>query len=442
MRSGNMRRFPVRASSTPRTVTVVVASAMLLTSACGGSAADEASPSTTAVDDVSSTTADAGDGETAATAATAAPTVAEEPPWTEQELTLNTIAEVPQALALAPRSGTGDLYVASKAGTVHRITRAVSKNRPDRFSLDSTPVLDISDQVSGGNEQGLLDLVFSSDGRQLYVSYTDRAGANVIDRYAMGSRTASPESRKEILRVEQPFSNHNGGGLTFGPDGFLYVGIGDGGRAGDPLGSGQDPNSLLGSLLRIDPDGAADGLGYSVPSGNPYVDGGGAPEVWLTGVRNPWQFSFDPATDALWIADVGQNRFEEVTRLDDGGWGANLGWNQMEGNEPFDGGTEPDDHTGPFLVYAHENGRCSITGGAVYRGDTLPLYEGVYIFGDYCSGEIFGAVDSPGGVIFRKLNLEIGGGELGAFGVDGNGEMYVISLDGPISRIEPLPAEE
>jgi glucose/arabinose dehydrogenase len=421
-----------------RTILTAVV-AVLIGSACGGSGSEQTTPISLVTTEVTTTVAETDQG---GAGTTAAPAIAEEPPWTRQELTLTTIAEVDQAVALAPRSGSLDLYVAAKTGTIHRIARTVTRNRPDRFRLDNTAILDISDQVSSGNEQGLLDLAFSSDGRQLYVSYTDRAGANVIVRYAMGSLTAEVSSRREILRIEQPFSNHNGGGITFGPDGFLYVGIGDGGRAGDPLGSGQDTNSLLGAILRIDPDGAADGLGYSVPNGNPYVDGGGAPEVWLTGVRNPWRFSFDPATDALWVADVGQNRFEEVTRLDDGGWGANLGWNQMEGNQPFDGGTEPENHVGPWLVYAHENGRCSITGGGVYRGQILPLYDGVYLFGDYCTGEIFGAVDSPGGVIVRKLNVALGDGELGAFGVDSAGEMYVVSLDGPISRIEPMPAEE
>ncbi|MFW2383233.1 MAG: PQQ-dependent sugar dehydrogenase, partial [Acidimicrobiales bacterium] len=388
---------------------------LLLAAACGTSGTEDATPTTLAAADVTSTVgSDTNDGTDTPTTAPA-PVIAEEPPWADQELVLTTVAELDQAVALVPRSGTEDLYVASKTGAVHRITRTVAKNRPDRFNLDSTPVLDVSDQVSSGNEQGLLDLVFNSDGRQLYLSYTDRSGANVIDRYVMGSRTANVDTRREVLKIEQPFSNHNGGGLTFGPDGFLYVGIGDGGRAGDPLGSGQDTTSLLGAILRIDPDGAADGLGYSVPNSNPYVDGGGAPEVWLSGVRNPWQFSFDPADDALWVADVGQNRFEEITRLADGGRGANLGWNQMEGNEPYEGGQEPEDHTGPWLTYSHENDRCSITGGAVYRGETLPLYNGVYIFGDYCSGEIFGASDSPGGVIFRKLNLELGRNALGAF---------------------------
>jgi glucose/arabinose dehydrogenase len=415
--------------------------AMMIAAACGGSQTEDTTPTTLSLPEVSSTVSSGSDGE-GATTTTATPSVADEPAWAQQELALNRIAETDRPVALAPRSGSGDLYVANKTGTVNRITRTVAKNRPDRFKLDGTPTLDITGQVSTGTEQGLLDLVFSSDGRKLFVSYTDRDGANVVESYTMGSRTANLDSRRQVLRIEQPFANHNGGGLTFGPDGFLYVGIGDGGRAGDPLGSGQDTNTLLGALLRLDPDGAADGLGYSVPNGNPYVDGGGAPEVWLSGVRNPWQFSFDPTNGELWIADVGQNRFEEVTRLPDGGRGANLGWNQMEGNEPFEGGSEPADHTDPWLVYAHENRRCSITGGAVYRGETLPLYDGVYIFGDFCSGEMFGAVDSPGGVVLRKLNLELGNNTLGAFGVDDDGEMYVLSLDGPISRIEPMLAEE
>ena len=232
--------------------------------------------------------------------------------------------------------------------------------------------------------------------------------------------------------------------MAFGPDGFLYIGIGDGGRSGDPLGSGQDPSTLLGTILRIDPDGASDDLKYSIPDGNPYVDGGGAPEVWLHGVRNPWRFSFDSDTGDLWVADVGQNRFEEVNLLrtaDGAGFGKNLGWNQMEGFETYEGGSEPADHTRPILAYGHENDRCSVTGGSVYRGELLPLFNGVYLFGDFCSGEIFGAQTSPGGVIFRNLGLQLSRNVLSSFGTDEDGEMYVLSLDGGVFRIEPAPAE-
>ncbi len=375
---------------------------------------------------------------------TSTPLSAEEPVWSSQELQLVEIAQVDKPLALVGRSGTGDLYVGEKGGRVRQITRTTTKNRPDRFALRNGAVLDISDEVSNDNEQGLLDIVFSSDGRHLFVSFTDKAGNNVIDRYTMDRDNVAAGTRIELLRLEQPFTNHNGGGLAFGPDGFLYIGIGDGGRSGDPLGSGQDPSTLLGSILRIDPDGASGDLKYSIPDGNPYVDGGGAAEVWLHGVRNPWRFSFDSANGDLWVADVGQNRFEEVNLLRaaaGGGFGENLGWNQMEGFEPYEGGSEPEDHTRPILAYGHENDRCSVTGGAVYRGQLLPLFDGVYIFGDFCSGELFGAQTSPGGVIFRNLGLQLSRNVLSSFGTDENGEMYVLSLDGGVFQIGPAPAE-
>ncbi len=424
--------------------------AALLASACGsGSTATPDTlpePTTTAAAPAGTdgSAVDGGDSSDDATPDTTAPAnVAAEPEWATQELILTTIAETDSPVSLVGRSGTGDLYIANKSGTVQRITRTTSKNQPDRFRLESRAVLDISAEVSTGNEQGLLDLVFSSDGRKLYVSYTDAAGANVVDRYNMGSTTVREDSRFQVLRVEQPFPNHNGGGLQFGPDGFLYVGLGDGGRAGDPLGSGQDTSTLLGSILRIDPDGAADGLGYAVPSGNPFVDSttGEAPEVWLYGVRNPWRFSFDSATDALWIADVGQDQFEEVNRLVDGGRGANLGWNLMEANAPFNGATEPADHVGPYLTYGHDKGRCSVTGGHVYHGRSLPRYEGVYVFGDFCSGEVFGLQDSAGGPVWRKLSLQLGQEQLGSFGVDNDGELYVLNLDGTVNQLGPTPEQ-
>lgn len=376
---------------------------------------------------------------TTTTASTVA--VAGEPEWSELALSLEPIARVDAPIALVGRSGTGDLYVAEKGGRVRLIARTVTPNRPDRFALRSQPVLDLSDQVSSGSEQGLLDIAFSADGGQLFVSYTDRNGNNVVARYPMNGPNVRVQDRIDILGVEQPFANHNGGGLAFGPDGFLYVGLGDGGRAGDPLGNGQDPSTLLGSLLRIDPDGAVGAAAYAIPEGNPFVDGGGAPEVWLYGVRNPWRFSFDPPTGDLWIADVGQNRFEEVNRLHaSSSAGANLGWNEMEGFEPYEGGRAPEDHTPPVLAYAHEGGRCSVTGGYVYRGHLLPLFDGVYVFGDYCSGEIFGAAETPGGVVFRTLNVAVNPGALGSFGVDNDGELYALALDGAVNRLIPSEA--
>ncbi len=427
-----------------RCLTVLVAAVlMLILGACGASEGRDggvaATTTTMPSSDALPSPTGAGDqpGDEAGTTTTASTVaVAGEPEWSEQDLSLEPIAQVDAPIALVGRSGTGDLYVAEKGGRVRLITRTVTRNRPDRFALASQPVLDLSDQVSTGSEQGLLDIVFSGDGRQLFVSYTDRNGNNVVARYPMSGRNVRAQDRTDILRVDQPFANHNGGGLAFGPDGFLYVGLGDGGRAGDPFDNGQDPSTLLGSLLRIHPEGTADGAAYGIPDGNPFVAGGGAPEVWLYGVRNPWRFSFDPPTGDLWIADVGQNRFEEVNRLDaSSASGANLGWNEMEGFEPYEGGRAPDDHTPPVLAYAHDNGRCSVTGGYVYRGELLPLFDGVYVFGDYCSGEIFGAAETPGGIVFRTLNVAVNPGALGSFGVDGDGELYALALDGTVNRL-------
>ncbi len=441
-----------RATSTFRAVTAVAA-LTLLAAGCGGSGSDAgAGPAASDSTDVAADAADSGSPEASdddpgsgttpedeAPSTVAPATNAEQPGWSDQEILLNEIATVNQPLALVGRSGTGDLYVAEKTGAVRLITRTVKKNQPDRFDVARRPVLDLSEAVSGDTEQGLLDIVFSSDGRQLFVSYTDTEGNNVIDRYTMASDRADTDSRRQILTVDQPFANHNGGGLAFGPDGYLYIGIGDGGQGGDPLGSGQDTDTLLGSILRIDPDGASGESTYAVPNGNPFVDGGGAPELWLYGVRNPWRFSFDQDNGDLWIADVGQNRFEEVNLLPapSAGYGNNLGWNQMEGLEAYEGGSEPADHVKPILAYTHENNRCSVTGGAVYRGEMLPPFEGVYVFGDFCSGEVFGAQPSAGGVIFRNLDLTLPRNTLSSFGTDQNDEMFLMSLDGGIFRLEP-----
>jgi glucose/arabinose dehydrogenase len=247
-----------------------------------------------------------------------------------------------------------------------------------------------------------------------------------------------PASEAVVLTAEQPFANHNGGQLAFGPDGLLYVGLGDGGSGGDPLGNGQDPRALLGKILRID----VAGTGYAIPEANPFADGAdGAPEVLFTGLRNPWRFSFDPETGLLWVADVGQNTWEEVNRLDPvADAGANLGWNIMEAAHCF---AEPDCATDglqlPIAEYEHGPG-CSVTGGAVYRGEAIPALRGWYVFGDYCSGTLFGIpsdAEAPGGggALAPRVLLETDA-NISAFGVDGTGELYLADVeDGRIYRI-------
>ena len=248
-----------------------------------------------------------------------------------------------------------DLYIAEKGGRVRLIEVEEDQFGDDEgeltYELQTTPLLDISDEVINEGERGLLGMAFSSDGRKLYLDYTRQPdGHTVVVEYTLGDgKRIDDDSRREVLFVEQPFANHNGGHLAVGPDGYLYISLGDGGAGGDPLGHGQDTATLLGSILRIDPEGGTeDGPAYAIPPGNPFADGeDGAPEIWLYGARNPWRFSFDTATGDLWIGDVGQDEYEEIDRLPadggfDAGKGANLGWNEMEGTHPYDGGENPD----------------------------------------------------------------------------------------------------
>jgi glucose/arabinose dehydrogenase len=297
--------------------------------------------------------------------------------------------------------------------------------------------LDIRDRVgSRGNEQGLLSVAFHpgfAKNRRLFVYYTDRGGDTVVAEFrADASATkASPKSERRLLEVPQPYSNHNGGQLQFGPDGYLYIGLGDGGSGGDPLNAGQDRNTLLGALLRIDVDGAAP---YSVPSDNPYAGGGGRAEIWATGLRNPWRFSFDRTTDDLYIADVGQNRLEEVSvQRAAGPAGANFGWRIREGTRCFD--TRQCGVTGlvaPVMTYPRSEG-CSITGGYVYRGKRYPQYSGHYWFGDFCSGTIWSMVETPAGWRRREqLRTDL---RISSFGEDRRGELYVLDLNGKVYRL-------
>jgi glucose/arabinose dehydrogenase len=245
-------------------------------------------------------------------------------------------------------------------------------------------------------------------------------------------------SRRSILSVEQPYPNHNGGEIEFGPDGYFYIGLGDGGDAGDPEGNGQNTEVLLGKILRIDPLNPGNGQEYSIPSDNPFADGdGGAPEVWLYGARNPWRFSFDAETDDLWVADVGQNEWEEIDLLpaaDGGGKGANLGWDRMEGTHSFEG-DEPDDDVLPVYEYSHDDG-CSVTGGVVYRGSAVPELAGAYLFSDFCQGTLR-AIRVAGGELADERVFDAETSSASSFGVDAAGDVYVASLEGPIYRIDP-----
>jgi glucose/arabinose dehydrogenase len=301
------------------------------------------------------------------------------------------------------------------------------------------PFLDISGRIStGGSEQGLLGLALHPDyagNGFFFVNYTDVSGNTVIARYRLSTdpNKADPASALVLLNVSQPYANHNGGAVRFGPDGYLYLGLGDGGSGGDPQGFGQNPHTLLGKILRIDVNQLD---GYSIPPGNLYADGEGAAEIYATGMRNPWRFSFDPFNGDLYIGDVGQNQWEEIDLLTAGQAGArNYGWNYYEGSHPYKG-TPPAgaEFVPPLWEYDHGQG-CSVTGGVVYNGKSLPGWKGVYIFADYCSGLVWGLLNTPDGIQHSLLHQS--GAAVSSFGEDADGEVYLLDLYGKVYRLEP-----
>lgn len=288
--------------------------------------------------------------------------------------------------------------------------------------------MDISERVgSQGNEQGLLGLAFDPHYAQngyLYVNYTDMNGNTVIARYTLRSagNSADPGSEKIILQIQQPYQNHNGGMLAFGPDGYLYIGMGDGGSANDPQQNGQNTNTLLGKLLRID---VTQGDVYTNPPDNPFISGGGLPEVWAYGLRNPWRFSFDRQTGDLYIGDVGQNQIEEIDYLPAGSpGGVNFGWRLREGSQAhLDGIPAGAVLTDPIFEYPHAQG-CSVTGGYVYRGQALPEFYGIYLFADYCNGNVWGLLRSADGSWQSALLFQLQF-TISTFGLDSHGEIYL-----------------
>ncbi|MBA3622356.1 MAG: PQQ-dependent sugar dehydrogenase, partial [Euzebyales bacterium] len=287
-------------------------------------------------------------------------------------------------------------------------------------------------------ERGLLGIAFSPDGDTLYASYTNRDGDSRLDAYRMDGGRAAPGSRRELLAVAQPFSNHNGGNVVTGPDGMLYLGLGDGGGSGDPDGNAQDLGTLLGSLLRIDPGGGGDGRPYGIPDGNPFVDREGArPEIYAYGLRNPWRFSFDRDTGDLWIGDVGQGELEEIDHSPEGqAAGVNYGWDRFEGTRPYEGGPRGA-LAFPVFEYSHDEG-CSVTGGYVYRGRALPALRGAYVFSDFCAGGLR-ALRPRDGQAARAVDLPGKVSSVVSFGEDAAGELYVLSLDGPVYRLAASP---
>ena len=342
---------------------------------------------------------------------------------------LERVGEFDQPTYVAQAPGSNDLYVVERPGRL-RIVR-------DGQTLER-PALDLIGEVSDEGEQGLLSVAFDPDfasSRLLYVYFTGSdQDQHVVEFKAGDDGIVEEGSRREVLRMDDFASNHNGGLLLFGPDGHLYIGTGDGGSADDPERNGQDLGSLLGKILRIDPRRSGD-QPYRVPRDNPFVDRAGArPEVYSYGLRNPWRFSFDRENRALSIGDVGQSTLEEVDYTPAGeARGANFGWSAFEGTERFNQDQQAPGAVSPIFTYGRDEG-CSITGGYVVRDPTLPSLTGRYIYGDYCAGELRSFVPSVAGARGdRPLGLEVS--SLSSFGEDAAGHIYATSLDGPVFRL-------
>jgi glucose/arabinose dehydrogenase len=334
---------------------------------------------------------------------------------------------------LAAPPGDSRLFIVEKTGKIRIVKDG---------AVLAGPFLDLSSLVSGGGEQGLLGLAFhpqyAANGT-FVVDYTDRSGNTVVARYHVSSNPdiADPASGNILLPVTQPYSNHNGGAVAFGPDGYLYISLGDGGSGGDPQNHGQDRTDLLGSLLRIDPD---NGNPYNIPASNPYAQSTRfRREIWNYGLRNPWRFSFDRQTGDLYIADVGQGELEEIDVAPAGSAGGeNYGWRIMEGRSCYNASRcNASGLVLPVLQYSHADG-CSVTGGFVYRGQAIPDLEGTYFYSDYCSGWIRSFKYRNGVATEQRSWPDLNPrGSVTSFGQDAQGELYVLVSGGNVYRIVP-----
>ena len=446
----------------PGTVLMLGLVVLLIVSACGGggsSATETAVPSTSAVAPsaqattpapsatsatavAAGTTAATTSPATATTASSPAPTpTPTKPPPSPAQLQAMGFQLEPVVKGLnQPTAVTNDgvtpgrLYILEKGG-------AILIEQDGKVS--GTPFLDITDKVgSAGSEQGLLGLAFHPDyknNRFFFVDYTDRNGNTIIARYTTASdgNTADPNSAKQIMEIDQPYANHNGGQLAFGPDGMLYIGMGDGGSEGDPLGNGQKTDTLLGKILRID---VGHGDPYAIPPDNPFANGdGGKPEIWDFGFRNPWRFSFDRQTGDLFIGDVGQAKWEEIDYIAAGSKGGlNFGWKIMEGAHCYSPATNCD-QSGlvlPISKFDHGSG-CSVIGGYVYRGSQFPQINGVYFYSDYCSGIVWAITHDASGAwtTTRVVDSSSTYASYSSFGEDLSGELYVTDLNGALYRL-------
>ncbi|HVM31096.1 MAG TPA: PQQ-dependent sugar dehydrogenase [Candidatus Limnocylindrales bacterium] len=368
----------------------------------------------------------------------ALPTTAPVTPVRAPAITFEVVADGFDNLTFLTHAGDGSglIYVVEQRGIIHVGT-------PDGVFRED-PFLDISDRVSFAGERGLLGLAFHpafDENRRFFVNYSARDGANVVAELRAGATVDDPAeaaSERVLLRIEQPFPNHNGGMLAFGPEGMLYISSGDGGGAGDPLEAGQDRTTLLGKVLRVDVDADP----YGIPADNPFAGGadGARPEIWAYGLRNPWRISFDRRTGALFIADVGQDRFEEINVEPSGvGGGRNYGWNVMEGPACF--GQSDCDSSGmvPPIAWYQTGSDCAVTGGYVYRGGEVGDLAGFYLFSDYCSGTVW-ALDAEHALRATELPVpvhEVGRSDINvtSFGEDEAGEVYLLGAGGQVLRV-------
>jgi len=341
----------------------------------------------------------------------------------------------PLTLLTNAGDGSGRIFLVQQRGLILMLDSAL---------VEIGTFIDISERVRSGGEQGLLGLAFhpdfESNGR-FFVNYTNGGGNTVVSEFGLDANgNGDPASERQLLGIDQPFANHNGGMIAFGADGYLYVGMGDGGSGGDPLNSGQRMDTLLGKMLRIDVDS---GDPYGIPADNPYADGGGGlPEIWSSGLRNPWRFSFDRVTGGMFIGDVGQNVLEEVNVEPAGEGGRNYGWNIMEADRCYERSTcNRQGLTLPAVSYARDDGSCSVTGGYVYRGSAIPDLYGGYVYSDYCSGTLW-AFDAESALADGSANAIVmgqSGAAPSSFGEDEAGDLYLVGHGGAVYRIVATP---
>jgi glucose/arabinose dehydrogenase len=332
--------------------------------------------------------------------------------------------------------GSGRLFVLEQGGRVYILQEG---QRLDTPFLDLTTLVSADANSFGYTERGLLGLAFAPDYATsgiFYVNYTDRAGDSVVARYRVSAdaNVADSVSAEIILTVDQPYANHNGGHLAFGPDGYLYIGFGDGGSQGDPQGNGQRLDTLLGKLLRIDVSGET---GYTIPADNPFVGTPDAqPEIWAYGLRNPWRFTFDRATGDLYIGDVGGSAWEEINfQPADSTGGENYGWSLFEASQARTAAGS-DGLTMPIAEYSHSEG-VSVTGGYVYRGERIPDLQGIYLYGDFGFGTIWAAWRDAVGAWQSAVYIANSGQVISSFGEDEAGELYIVNYSGLVMRLDP-----